>query len=247
MPYSTKDSIDFYNTDALEYDKKRWSTKGGIYINNLQKSIVVDCLRNWSGKKVLDIATGTGRFALEIAKNGAFVTVIDSSKNMLEIVERKFEKHGLKNQLKIYHGSGADLPFQNKTFDVCVCINAMNHIPQYKNIMKEIFRVLNKDGVSVTNYTNWMSYYLPYGIWVNLKKKSIYRDVYTKWFSINEVYKLHNINNLSVNKLFGMVHTPNNFNNNVLLRTLKLVNHISQKSMLKYIAPQIFIKAYKLI
>ena len=39
MPYSAKDSIDFYNEDALEYDKKRWSTKGGSYINNLQKSI----------------------------------------------------------------------------------------------------------------------------------------------------------------------------------------------------------------
>ena len=43
MTYSTKDSIDFYNSEAIEYDNKRWETKGGCYINNIQKSIVVNC------------------------------------------------------------------------------------------------------------------------------------------------------------------------------------------------------------
>jgi ubiquinone/menaquinone biosynthesis C-methylase UbiE len=245
MSNSTKQSIDFYEWEAETYDEKRWSTPSGRYVNAVQKGIVLDWVNELSGQKVLDVATGTGRFALEFAKRGAAVTVIDSSKSMLGIVERKFEKNEYMGSLIAHHGLATKLPFESGLFDICVCINAMNHIPQYDNVLKEMARVLAPDGVLIANYTNWVSYYMPFGIWVNLRKKSVVRDVYTKWFSVKEILRLHWINGLFVEEIVGVVQIPGKIENMKFLGLFKLMDRISRRGILRYVAPQVFIKAYK--
>ncbi len=245
MSSSSKQSIDFYESEAERYDEIRWNSKGGIHNHNIQKKIVLNFVDNWEGKRVLDIATGTGRFALEFAKRGAIVSVVDSSDSMLAITKRKFEEEGLKDKLSIHHGLASKLNFEKNEFDVCVCINALNHIPEYEDVLKEIYRVLKPDGISITNYTNWFSYYLPFGIMINLKKKSIVRDVYTKWFSVKEIFNLNNRYQLKVQKIHGAVHIPGKVNNNILISMLKFLDKISRSGPLKYVSTQIFVKSIK--
>ena len=245
MPDPIKQSIEFYENEALKYDEKRWNTEGGRYNYKIQTDIVINYLDDWKGKKVLDIATGTGRFALELAKRGADVTVLDSSLNMLTIVKDKFNQIGLEKKLHLQHGLATELDFPENEFDVCICINALNHIPNYSDVLREIYRVLKPGGVSITNYTNWVSYYLPFGLFVNLKKKSLVRDVYTKWFSIKEILSLHKINHLEVKKISGAVHIPGKINNTILITILRITDRISRSGIFKYIAPQIFIQAIK--
>lgn len=49
------------------------------------------------GKKVLDIGAGTGAFALPLMKEGACITAIDSSYNMLSSLSRRAQEKDLRN------------------------------------------------------------------------------------------------------------------------------------------------------
>ena len=240
-----KESIDFYNTEAESYDKRRWSSVAGKYIDRTQKDIVLSLVGECAGKKVLDIAAGTGRFSLELAKRGADVTVLDSSENMLAIIKKKFKEEGLSENLKLECGTATDLPFSDEEFDVCVCINALNHIPGQNLVLGEIQRVLCKNGLSVTNYTNWFSYYFLFGLWVNLRQKSVTRQVYTKWFWPGEVFRLHNESNLKVEGLVGAVQFPTNTTNTIALLFFKFLDAISRRPFFRYFATLLFIKARK--
>jgi ubiquinone/menaquinone biosynthesis C-methylase UbiE len=241
----TKQSISFYDEEAASYDQRRWSTLAGSYIDSVQRSIVASLAGHYEGKNVIDLATGTGRFALDAARSAALVTVVDSSEKMLEIVRAKFQNEKLENRLVTHHGSATDLPFGDATFDVCTCINAMNHIPRPRDVLIQIHRVLKPNGISVTNYNNWLSYYLPLGLWVNLTKKSITRPVYTKWFSPLEIRRLHSEIGLRIDAINGSVQFPTKTSNPVLLSALKLLDRWSRTGLLKYASTLLFCRSRK--
>ena len=246
MINNSNQSIGFYEKEAEVYDKRRWRSKAGQYIDNVQKTIVLDLIGDCVGKNVLDIATGTGRFAIELAKKGANVTVLDSSKAMLRIVKAKFENEQMTHRLTIHHGLATEMPFKNGVYDICICINAMNHIPGYGKVAKEIGRVLDSKGLSITNYTNWLSCYLPIGVLANLRQKSVSRDVYTKWFRLCELQCLHSKNRLDVKEVVGAVQFPSKISNYILLGFFKGLDRKSRSSLLRYFAPMLFIKARKM-
>jgi ubiquinone/menaquinone biosynthesis C-methylase UbiE len=243
MSDPTGQSIEFYDTEAATYDERRWTTEAGQYIDKVQKNILLELIGDCDGLRVLEIAAGTGRFSLELAKRGAIVTALDSSEKMLNITKEKFKDAGLEEQLSLHKGSATDLPFEKDEFDICVCINAMNHIPGFDIVLSEIGRVLKKEGVSVTNYTNWLSYYFPFGIWANIKKKSITRDVYTKWFRFREIKSAHITADLDIVSVTGAVQFPTATSNSVLLFLLKQLDKLSRTGPLKSVSPMLFVKA----
>ena len=95
--------------------------------------------------KVLDVATGTGDFAIAIAgkaAEGSTVTGIDLSDGMLEVGRRKCE--GL--SVSLQGGDAENLQFEDGTFDrVCVAFGVRN----FENLMqglKEMRRVMKPGG-----------------------------------------------------------------------------------------------------
>ena len=245
MKTKERQSIDFYETEANDYDELRWNTEAGRYNDRIQKEIVIELVGDSKGKQILDIAAGTGRFALELARRGAEMTVLDSSKSMLEVTHKKFEVSELLEKLSIKQGLATKLPAADKSLDICICINAMNHIEGYSKVLLEIHRVLKPGGISVNNYTNWLSPYLPFGVWVNLKKKSLNRNVYTKWFNSIEVASLYKKCDLNVEAIRGELHFPTSANNKGLLFFLKAFDSMLRKPPLGYFASQLFVKARK--
>ncbi|MCK4911939.1 MAG: methyltransferase domain-containing protein [Thermodesulfovibrionales bacterium] len=245
MKEQEKQSIDFYEAEAETYDTRRWTTRSGRYGDAMQKEIALALGSPCEGMRVLDIATGTGRFALEMARKGAIVTALDSSKAMLEIVEKKFASEGLSDRVKVVHGLATELPLENEAFDLCTCINALNHIPDHAYVLKEIERVLVPGGSAVTNYTNWLSCYMPFGLWVNLRQKSVTRDVYTKWFNPFEIVRLNRSNGLAVKKISGFVHIPAGIDNNIVFGMFKALNFVSRLAPFMWVTPQIFVRSQK--
>lgn len=238
-------SINFYENEAATYDKDRWNTRSGQYVDKVQKEVVLSLLGDLREKKVIDIATGTGRFALLVALNGAQVTVVDSSESMLDLTIERFQKAGLIKSLSVIKNKANQIEVPNNKFDICLCINGLNHIPTYSGVLAEISRIMKNNGISVTNYTNILSYYLPFGVWINMKNKSLARDVYTKWFTLLEIRNLHKANNLKIEKFKGVVHIPKGFGEGFSFNIFKAIDKASRNTFLKNIAPQIFVKAFK--
>ena len=236
----------FYSKEASEYDKKRWLSGTGQYVDKTQKEIVASMLGDISGKKILEIGAGTGRFSLLLAEMGGEVTALDISQEMLDIVKGKAEKANLLNKIKVVQSDASEkIPFSSDTFDFCITINALSHIQNSDSLFGEVHRALKKNGVFLSNYPNLISIYFPFGAIVNLRKKSFQKNVFTKWYTLNEIKRLNKMNNFCMVSIVGHMHFPININNNIFLGLVKLFDKIFRGNILKYIAPIIFIKSIK--
>lgn len=93
-----------------------------------------------TGRRALDLACGSGRYARLIAAAGAAsVTALDRSPQMLRRVAGAMT----------VQGSMTRLPFASRTFDVVVCGLAVGHAPDLDAWMSGAARVLARGGVLI--------------------------------------------------------------------------------------------------
>ncbi len=132
---------DYYKDEDVvqEYDKKRFGSKGGNYIRKVESEVYLKLLGNIKNKKILDVATGTGRHAIDMAEQGAEVTGVDVSKEMLDIARKKAEEKNL--EIKFKKEDATNLSFKDKEFDI-VTSSRFLHLPEKrKPYLKEMTRV----------------------------------------------------------------------------------------------------------
>ncbi len=92
------------------------------------------------GTRVLDLACGTGDFALEAIKRGATVVGVDFAAQMLkEAVVR-----GLGGRL--VRGDALRLPLRNQSFDVMVTGFSLRNFTDIRSVLVETARVLRSGG-----------------------------------------------------------------------------------------------------
>ena len=95
--------------------------------------------------KILDVATGTGAQAYELAKLGYDVTGIDLSPEMLEQAKKKTDS-GLK--LHFQQEDATKLPFKDNSFDASSISLGLHDMPYQIDILvlREMKRVTKKNG-----------------------------------------------------------------------------------------------------
>lgn len=98
---------EFYNNRSSIYDNLSWTDKSHPEILGFKNNVKVK-----KGDIVLDIATGTGQFLLEMAKDGANCFGIDISQKMLEQIKPKIEHLRLQDNIKeLRVGEADNLPY----------------------------------------------------------------------------------------------------------------------------------------
>lgn len=114
-----------------------------------RKKVVNTVLKN-GAQKVLDIATGTGDLAIQMADKGVpMVTGLDLSPGMLEVAREKISRKGLGNKIDMICGDSEDLPFENEVFDAVTVAFGVRNFEQLEKGLSEIYRTLKKGGVLV--------------------------------------------------------------------------------------------------
>lgn len=94
------------------------------------------------GKKVLDLACGTGRWMEKALEGGAgFAAGIDCSNAMLRIAAGKPLVHG-----KLVQADCTKLPFGTSVFDLAICSFAIAHIPDLRIMIRELAAVIKPGG-----------------------------------------------------------------------------------------------------
>jgi len=94
------------------------------------------------GVSVLDVGTGTGRAALILAHQGAQVTGVDASKEMLEVGEARARAEHL--AIRFMQGDAHQLPFPDRDVDVSVSLRVLMHTPDWRQCIGELCRVTRK-------------------------------------------------------------------------------------------------------
>ncbi|MEN8265184.1 MAG: class I SAM-dependent methyltransferase, partial [Nitrospirota bacterium] len=230
--------------EAGSYDSMRWLTRAGKLINSVQIEIMEDFIKDLSHGDFLEVASGTGRFTKVLLEKNFSVTSIDISSSMLEQLKQKLKDHpNIKNH-KMLVSDARDMELKSSTFDGVVCFNALSHIPEHKRVLKEVYRVLKPGGRFIFNIPNYLSVYLPFGLYVNLRKKSITRDVYTRWYTFNEIKNDLEELGFSIEKVKGQFHFPTS-TPSFLLPFLKNIDRGLRNGFMVKLSPVLFIEARK--
>lgn len=118
------------------------------------------------GGKVLDIGTGTGLLAIELARGIPTVEVVglDLSHVVLELARDNLRKTEVASRVIFEHGDAQDMPFDAETFDLVVSSNTLHLIENPVLMFDEIQRVLKRGGrFLISDFRrSWLGYLTPH-------------------------------------------------------------------------------------
>ena len=137
-----------FNNISKKYDFLNHFLSMGIDI--LWRKKAIQMLKESQPKQILDIATGTGDFAIEALKlNPTKVTGIDISKGMLAVGNQKIKKKGLENVIELKLGDSENLEFNDNTFDAYTVGFGVRNFENLEKGLTEMLRVLKPNGTAI--------------------------------------------------------------------------------------------------
>jgi len=138
---------EMFNNISAKYDFLNRILSMGIDI--LWRKKTIRLLKQYNSGKILDIATGTGDFAIEALNlNPNKVIGIDISDGMLEIGRKKIQQKKLDTIITLKNGDSENLQFNNNNFDIAICGFGVRNFQNLEKGLKEINRVLKPNGVA---------------------------------------------------------------------------------------------------
>lgn len=135
-----------FDNIAFRYDFLNRFLSAGIDIGWRKKAIKL--LLPAKPERILDVATGTGDFALtcyEILKPEK-ITGIDISEGMLELGRKKISKAGLDDHIVLLNGDSEAILFEDNSFDAVTVAFGVRNFENLEQGLSEIKRVLKPGG-----------------------------------------------------------------------------------------------------
>jgi demethylmenaquinone methyltransferase/2-methoxy-6-polyprenyl-1,4-benzoquinol methylase len=137
-----------FDSISGKYDFLNHFLSLGIDIRWRRKAIAL--LAKENPKIILDVATGTGDFAIEAMKlNPEKIIGVDISEGMLEVGRRKMKAQGLENIIELKSGDSENLPFEENKFDAVIVAFGVRNFENLEKGLSEILRVLKPNGRAV--------------------------------------------------------------------------------------------------
>lgn len=119
-------------------------------IDRLWRKIAIRILSGFKFDHLLDVATGTGDFAIAASKlNPREIVGFDISEQMLNVGRAKVKNLGLEQVIKFQKGDSETMPFSDEQFDAITVAFGVRNFENLKNGLDEFFRVLKADGVVI--------------------------------------------------------------------------------------------------
>ena len=104
-------------------------------------------LKSIAPKEILDVATGTGDFAIEALKlNPDKVVGVDISEGMLEVGRTKMKEKKLDGRIELLYGDSENLPFEENKFDAVIVAFGVRNFENLENGLAEMLRVVRPGG-----------------------------------------------------------------------------------------------------
>jgi len=143
---SKKEQVaNMFNTISPQYDFLNHLLSGGIDIIWRKKAIKL--LQNKGIKTMLDIATGTGDFAIEALKiKPEKIVGVDISEGMLSFGQEKIKKMGLEKIIQLQKGDSEKLPFSDNSFDAVIVSFGVRNFENLQKGLSDMFRVTKPGG-----------------------------------------------------------------------------------------------------
>jgi demethylmenaquinone methyltransferase / 2-methoxy-6-polyprenyl-1,4-benzoquinol methylase len=147
-PYRPEESkkaqvADMFDNIAHSYDFLNHFFSLGIDI--LWRKKAIRALRKTNPAHIVDIASGTGDFAIEAIRMKAVsgtVTGVDISEGMLEVGRKKMRKRGIEDRVKMVVGDSENLQFPDNNFDGLTVGFGVRNFENLEKGLSEMLRVI---------------------------------------------------------------------------------------------------------
>ncbi|MEM9339836.1 MAG: bifunctional demethylmenaquinone methyltransferase/2-methoxy-6-polyprenyl-1,4-benzoquinol methylase UbiE [Bacteroidota bacterium] len=154
LPYKDKTEAkkqqvaDMFDSISRRYDFLNHFLSLGIDIRWRKKAIKQ--LKASQPKKILDIATGTGDFAIEaLDLKPDQVIGVDISEGMLGVGRQKMKKKKIDHIIDMQSGDSENLNFDDNNFDAVIVAFGVRNFENLEKGLKEMNRVLKKGGKAI--------------------------------------------------------------------------------------------------
>ena len=151
FPYKDKDTSKkeqiaaMFNSISGKYDFLNHFLSLGIDI--LWRKRAVRLLKKHQPKLILDIATGTGDFAIEaLSLNPEKIIGVDISEGMLSVGREKLIKKNLTDKIELISGDSEFLPFEDNFFDAVIVSFGVRNFENLEKGLSDMLRVLKPGG-----------------------------------------------------------------------------------------------------
>ena len=153
-PYGSEDRTkkeevaEMFNNISGKYDFLNHFLSLGI--DKLWRKKAVRELKQIQPKRILDIATGTGDFALELLKlKPEQIIGLDISSGMLEVGREKMKKRKVDHVVEMVLGDSENIPYEKGHFDALTVAFGVRNFENLEKGLSEMLRVLRPGGKAV--------------------------------------------------------------------------------------------------
>lgn len=119
-------------------------------IDKLWRKKAINILSAYKTDSILDVATGTGDFAIAALKlKPSKIVAFDLSEQMLNVGRAKAGKMGVSNIIRFVKGDSESMPFSDRQFDAVTVAFGVRNFEHLEKGLREFHRVLKPGGVAV--------------------------------------------------------------------------------------------------
>ncbi|MBC7235672.1 MAG: methyltransferase domain-containing protein [Chloroflexi bacterium] len=134
-----------------------YETPLGATVDRLEKRLIYRLARPRAGETALDVGTGTGHWAIDLARKGLKVTGVDTSEAMLAVARQKSAA------VAWQRGDAQALPFADYSFQLVLAVTTLEFVRDPQVALAEMARVTAPGGrmvVAVLNASSrWAHFY----------------------------------------------------------------------------------------
>ncbi len=143
---SKKEEVaEMFNNVSKRYDFLNHFLSVGI--DKIWRKKAINMLKEIQPKRILDLASGTGDFALEALRlNPTEVIGMDISEGMLEVGRLKMKKKGVDSIVSMQLGDSENLPFEDNYFDALTVGFGVRNYENLELGLSEMLRVVRSGG-----------------------------------------------------------------------------------------------------
>lgn len=154
IPYKSDESKSVQVQHMFDGIASRYDSLNGwlsLGLDNGWRKKAISKLKGYRTENLLDIATGTGDFAILANKllkpKPNHITGVDISDGMMNVGKVKVKKAQLSDTISFQHQDCASMTFPNETFDAAIAAFGVRNFENIDKSFQEIFRVLHPGGV----------------------------------------------------------------------------------------------------
>ena len=111
-------------------------------------------------KTAIDVGCGNGRHlkSLGFRLNQAKIIGIDQSEKEINNLVAEFQEHNCKNQNSylFIRGDVRDIEIPDNSQDLVICSEVLEHVPNFKDVLKECYRILKPGAVMLISVPSYL-------------------------------------------------------------------------------------------